>query len=149
MQDSIEKVIDLKAPVSRVWHAVTNYREFGTWFRVDLESPFVIGETTRGKVTYPGYEGLKCEAMVEVMEPERLFAFRWCPYENDDDFDYARDPTTLVEFRLEPTPAGTRLTVTESGFSALPDQARAMEALRSNTGGWDAQANNIVGHVDG
>ena len=149
MQDSIEKVIDLKAPVSRVWQAITDHREFGEWFRVALENPFVTGEVTRGYVTYPGHEGLKWEAIVETMEPESLFAFRWCPYENDDGFDYSKDPTTLVEFRLEAKGSGTRLTVTESGFSALPDEARAKEALRNNSGGWEAQANNIVAHIDG
>jgi len=148
MQDYIEKIIDLKAPVSRVWRAVTDHKEFGEWFRVDLENPFVVGEVTRGAVTYPGHEGLKWEATVEAMEPERLFSFRWCPYANDNDFDYSKDPTTLVEFRLEPTSTGTRLVVTESGFGDLPDEAKATEALSRNTGGWDAQAANIAAHVE-
>ena len=149
MQDSIEKVIDLKAPVSRVWQAITDHSEFGEWFRVALENPFVVGEVTCGEVTYPGYEGLRWEATVETMDHERLFAFRWCPYVIDGCTDYAGQPTTLVEFRLEPTPSGTRLTVVESGFSRLPDEAKAMEALRQNSGGWDAQAEHIVAYVDG
>jgi len=148
MQDSIEKVIDLKAPVSRVWQAVTDYKEFGAWFQADLENPFVVGEVTRGVATYRGAEGVKWVATVEAMEPERLFSFRWCPYANDNEMDYSKEPTTLVEFRFEPTATGTRLVVTESGFSQLPDEAKATEALRRNTGGWNAQAGHITAYVE-
>ena len=148
MQDSIEKVIELKAPVSRVWQAVTDYKEFGAWFRVDLENPFVVGEVTRGAVTYPGYEGVPWETTTVAIEHERLFAFSWCPYANDHE-DYSNEPTVLVEFRFEPTATGTRLTVVESGFSKIPDEARALEALRTNTEGWDVQAGHIVAYLDG
>ena len=147
MQDSIERIIELKAPVSRVWRAITDYREFGEWFRVDLDNPFVVGELTTGAVTYPGYEGMKWEATVEAMEPERRFSFRWCPWAKDDE-DYSNEPTTLVEFRLEPTAAGTRLVVTESGFSKLPDEPKAIDAMRQNSGGWDAQAGHIAAYVE-
>ncbi len=149
MQDSIERVIDLKAPISRVWKAVTDFKEFGEWFRVDLENPFAVGEVTRGICTYPGAAGVKWESTTEVMEHERLFSFRWCPYANDNLVDYSNEPTTLVEFRFEPTSTGTRLTVVESGFSKLPDEKVALEALRTNTGGWDAQAGHIKTYVDG
>ncbi len=148
MQDSIEKVIDLKAPLSRVWQAVTDYKEFGEWFRVDLENPFVVGEVTRGAVTYPDHEGMLWVSTTVAMEHERLFSFRWCPYVVEDE-DYSNEPTTLVEFRFEPTSSGTRLTVIESGFSKIPDEAKALEAIRTNTGGWDAQAGHIKTYVDG
>jgi len=148
MQDSIEKVIDLKAPVSRVWQAITDYKEFGAWFQVDLENPFVVGEVTRGAVTYPGSEGVKWESKTETIEPERLFSFSWCPYADDNEMDYSKEPKMLVEFRLEPTSTGTRLVVTESGFSKLPDEAKATEALRRNTEGWDIQAGHISAYVE-
>ena len=77
MPDRIEKRIELKAPVSRVWRALTDYREFGEWFRVKLEGPFVEGQMSRGMITYPGYEYLKWEALVQKMEPEKVFSFRW------------------------------------------------------------------------
>ena len=149
MQDSIEKVIELKAPISRVWKAVTDHKEFGAWFRVALENPFVVGEVTRGAMTYPGYEAVKWETTTEAIEHERLFSFRWCPYANDNDRDYSNEPTVLVEFHFEPSSTGTRLTVIESGFSQLPDEALALESIRRNTGGWDAQARNITAYVDG
>ena len=110
MEDRIEKTIELKAPVARVWRAVTDHQEFGEWFRVKLDGPFVVGEVSTGQITHPGYEHMKWEATVETMEPERLFSLRWCPYGGDPDVDYSNEPTTLVEFKLEPTTDGTRLT---------------------------------------
>jgi uncharacterized protein YndB with AHSA1/START domain len=147
MQDRIEKTIELKAPVARVWRALTDHKEFGQWFRVELEGPFAVGEVSRGQVTYPGYEHLKWEATVKAMDTERLFSFRWCPFINPDN-DYSNEPTTLVEFTLEPTPEGTRLSISESGFGALPDDERRVEAFQRNAQGWDAQAENITRHVE-
>jgi uncharacterized protein YndB with AHSA1/START domain len=146
MQNKIEKQIDLKAPVARVWRALTDYREFGAWFRVAIEGPFVPGQTSRGHITYPGYEHVKWEAVIQKMEPERLFSFTWHPYAVDPIVDYSNEPPTLVEFRLEKTAAGTLLTVTESGFENIPAHRRA-EALRMNDGGWTEQMKNIENHV--
>ena len=101
MNDRIEKVVELKVPVSRVWRALTDHREFGTWFRVRLEGPFVPGQTARGQITYPGYEHIRFEAVVQKMEPERLFSFTWHPYAIDPNEDYSKEPSTLVEFTLE------------------------------------------------
>jgi len=148
MKDSIEKVITLSAPVSRVWRALTDYREFGQWFRVDLEGPFEVGKVTVGKITYPGYEHMVWEALVEHMEPEHRFEFIWPDRGENDDRDFEEIPKTRVSFRLEPSGAGTRLTLTESGFGALPDGS-GLEALRRNTEGWNIQAEHIAAHVDG
>ena len=114
--DRIEKSIELKAPVSRVWKALTDHREFGTWFRVKLEGPFVPGEVSRGQITYPGYEHVRWVAVVQRMEPERLFSFTWHPYAIDPNEDYSGEPPTLVEFTLEPTATGTLLRVVEFWF---------------------------------
>jgi uncharacterized protein YndB with AHSA1/START domain len=146
MSDSIEKRIELKAPVSRVWRALTDHREFGEWFRVSMDGPFAPGRTVRGHVLYPGYEHLKWAATVEMIEPERLFSFRWHPYAIDPEVDYSGEPTTLVEFRLEAKDGGTVLTVTESGFDAIPAHRRA-EAFRMNDRGWSIQVENIARHV--
>jgi uncharacterized protein YndB with AHSA1/START domain len=148
--DRMEKRIELKAPVARVWRALTNYREFGEWFRVKLEGPFVTGRVSRGHITYPGYEHVKWEATVQKMEPERLFSFTW-PHPKsldkaDYSGDYSKEPTTLVEFRLEKTANGTLLTVTESGFDKLPADRR-LEAFRRNEGGWTEQIKNIERYV--
>ncbi len=146
MNDRIEKRIELRAPVSRVWRALTDYREFGEWFRVKLDGPFAPGQVSRGHITYPGYEHLKWEAVVQAMEPERLFSFTWHPYAVDSNADYSQEPPTLVEFRLEKTASGTLLLLTESGFDKIPATRRA-EALRMNEGGWAEQMKNIEAHV--
>jgi len=147
MSNSIKKRIELKASVSRVWRALTDPREFGEWFRVKLDGPFVPGRVSRGRITYPGYEHVRWEATVQKMEPERLFSFTWHPYAVDPAIDYSGEPTTLVEFRLEPKDGGTVLVLTESGFDALP-QDRRFEAFRMNEGGWNEQMTNIARHVE-
>jgi len=146
MSDRIEKSIELKAPVSRVWRALTDHREFGAWFRVRLEGPFVPGQVSRGQITYPGYEHLRWEAAVQKLEPERLFSFTWHPYAVDPSQDYSDEPPTLVEFTLEETPGGTLLRVVESGFDKLPGNRR-LEAFRMNDSGWSQQIQNIERHV--
>jgi uncharacterized protein YndB with AHSA1/START domain len=144
--DRIEKRIELKAPVSRVWNALTDYRQFGAWFRVKLEGPFVAGETARGQITHPGYEHVKWQAVVQSMEPERLFSFTWHPYAVDPNVDYSKETPTLVEFRLEATPTGTLLVLTESGFDKVPADRR-LEAFRMDDSGWTQQMKNIEAYV--
>src|SRR5665647_1540747 len=102
MNDRIEKQIELRAPVSRVWKALTDYREFGQWFRVNLEGPFAPGQVTKGPITIPGYEHVIFHVKVARMEPERLFSFTWHPYAIEPGVDYSQEEPTLVEFRLEP-----------------------------------------------
>src|SRR6185437_14971450 len=104
------------AAQSRVWRALTDASEFGTWFRVKLDAAFAVGRRVTGHVTYPGYEHLTFEVTVERMDPEYYFSFRWHPYAIDPSIDYAAEPTTLVEFRVEAMEGGTLLKVTESGF---------------------------------
>lgn len=145
-QDRIEKVVDLAAPVSRVWRALTDHREFGKWFRVRLDGAFEVGATTRGRITYPGHEDIEWVSVTERMDPERLFAFSWPPSAIDPDTEYDDEAKVLVEFRLEATEIGTRLTITESGFLQFPE-AKRLEVLRSNREGWDIQAENVAAHV--
>jgi uncharacterized protein YndB with AHSA1/START domain len=142
----IEKRIELKVPIARVWRALTDYREFGEWFRVNLDGPFVPGQVARGKITWPGYEHLVWEAVVQTIEPERLFSFTWHPYSVDPKLDYKKELPTLVEFRLEPMEGGTLLLLTESGFDKIPADRRE-EAFLRNDGGWTQQMKNIEAHV--
>lgn len=146
MTDRIEKSIDIEAPVERVWRALTDHREFGEWFRVKLDQSFVPGGQSTGRITYPGYEHVGWKAEIVVMEEPRLFAYRW-PHMDETQAVREDWPWTLVEFRLEPIAAGTRLTVTESGFDALPEYRRD-EAYRMNEGGWAEQVENIKGHAE-
>lgn len=150
MNGKIEKRIEIKAPISRVWQAITDYRQFGEWFLVKLEGPFVPGQVSRGHITYPGYEHVLWEGVVQKMEPEHLFSFTW-PHpksfdKNNYSADYSDAPSTLVEFRLEETAWGTLLILAESGFENLPDGLRE-EAFRRNDGGWTQQMKNIEAYV--
>ena len=144
--DRIEKTVTLRAPRSRVWRAITNAEEFGAWFRVKLEGPFAEGATVRGRITHPGYEHVTMDVLVERIDPERYFAYRWHPFAIDPGVDYSAEPTTLVEFRLDKADSGTVLTIVESGFDRIPPGRRA-EAFRMNEGGWSQQVTNIAQHV--
>lgn len=146
MDNRIEKRVELNAPLSRVWRALTDYREFGEWFRVKIDGPFVAGQVSRGHITYPGYEHVKWEAVIQKMEPERLFSFTWHPFAIDPSVDYSQETPTLVEFRLEKSANGTSLLVTESGFEKVPS-ARRLDAFRANDGGWTEQMKNIANYV--
>jgi len=146
MTDRIEKQIKLNAPVSRVWRALTDHREFGEWFRVKISTPFQVGQTSHGKITYPGYEHLDWRVVIQKMEPERLFSFTWHPYAVEPDKDYSTEPPTLVEFRLKEDNDATILTVTESGFDKIPKD-RASLAWRMNDEGWSIQMKNIDAYV--
>ncbi len=145
-QDRIEKIVELKAPVSRVWRALTDHVEFGTWFRVRLDGPFKVGARTTGRITYPGHEHVKWESVTEQMVHEQLFAFSWPPSSIDPETEYDPAAKVVVEFHLAPTDDGTRLTITESGFLQFPESKR-LEALRSNEEGWNIQAQHIADHV--
>ncbi|MEM8681975.1 MAG: SRPBCC family protein [Pseudomonadota bacterium] len=145
-EDKIEKVIEFNAPVARVWRALTDAEEFGQWFRVELDGPFEEGRRSTGKMTYPGYEHYPWVATVERMEHEKLFSFRWHDFDEKSSVDVLQQPTTLVEFRLEATPDGTRLTITESGFASIANPRR-LEVLRDNTEGWNIQAQSLYAYV--
>jgi uncharacterized protein YndB with AHSA1/START domain len=167
--DKIEKRVTLRAPVSRVWRAIADAREFGRWFGFELEGDFVAGKRMRGtflmqfdeakliemqkglgvtpsKVRLPGENATFCT--VERIEPERYFSFRWIPYGIDAEADPDNEPTTLVEFRLEEVAGGTMLTIVESGFDRVPPHRRE-RAFRMNQGGWAAQSENLRKYVDG
>jgi uncharacterized protein YndB with AHSA1/START domain len=147
MDDRIEKRIELKVSVSRLWRALTDHREFGQWFGVKLTEPFQPGRVSQGQITHPGYEHVAWEVTVQALEPERLFSFSWHPYAVDAAIDYSKEPTTLVEFRFEANATGSLLVVTESGFAAIPKERR-FEAYRMNDAGWSEQIKNLRHHVE-
>lgn len=140
--DRIEKRVDLDVPRSRVWRALTDSTQFNQWFGVSLTAPFAPGTAVSGRLTIRNYDHLTLTLWVESMEPERLFSFRWHPYAVEEGADYSAEPTTLVTFTLEDAGAGTRLTIVESGFDAIPASRRAT-AFSMNERGWNGQAENI------
>ena len=146
--DRIEKSVVLHAPISRVWRALTNPKEFGSWFGVDLHGGFVAGAKVQGRITHKGYEHLTWEIVVERMEPEHLFSWRWHPYAIDPKVDYSTEPMTLVEIELTEVSEGTQLTIMESEFDQLWP-GRKEQAYPMNEGGWKAQMESIRRHVEG
>ena len=141
--DRIHKTTIIRAPRSKVWRALTDSQQFGQWFQARIEGPFTVGQRTEGPITYPGYEHLRFEAVIEQMEPERLFSWRWQP--GGDPIDPSQ-PMTLVVFELDEVPEGTRLTVTETGFDRIPVERRA-KAYRQNDQGWTGQLENLRKYV--
>ena len=145
--DRIERKILLKASRSRVWRALSNAEEFGSWFGVALKGKtFAAGKRVQGQITYPGYEHVVFDMVIERMEPERLISWRWHPAAVEPSMDYSKEPTTLVEFELKEVEGGTLLSLVESGFDSVPP-SRRLEAFRMNSGGWDEQMKNIEKHV--
>ena len=144
--DRIEKKILLHAPRKRVWRALSDSTEFGTWFGMKFDGPFVPGAVMRGVIVgtkvnaevakaQKEYEGMSGEITIERIEPERLFSFRWHPFAVERGVDYSAEPTTLIVFTLEETPDGVLLTVSESGFDQIPLERRS-KAFTANEQGW-------------
>lgn len=147
--DRIVKSVLLRASRERVWRAISDSKQFGSWFGVEFDSPFVAGASIVGKIvpttvdaevakTQEPYKGFRFEFAIDRVEPMRLFSFRWHPFAVDSGVDYSKEPSTLVAFQLEDAAGGTMLTVIESGFDQIPLERRA-KAFAANEGGWTAQ----------
>src|SRR5882762_5601274 len=156
--DRVEKKILLHAPLPRVWQAVSDATEFGTWFGVKFDGPFTAGARMRGTLVGTAvdadvakaqkqYEGIPFEITVDRIEPERLFSFRWHPNAVEEGVDYSGEPTTLVVFSLNEVDKGVMLTITESGFDQIP-LARRTEAFTANENGWSIVVNLIDKYLD-
>jgi uncharacterized protein YndB with AHSA1/START domain len=157
--DRIEKKVLLRAPHARVWQAISDAKQFGTWFGVEFDGPFVAGERITGRMTptkvdpvvakmQEPYAGMKFDYTVDRIEPMRVFSFRWHPFAIDPKVDYSGEPTTLVVFELEEVTGGTQLTITETGFDRIPLERRA-KAFAANDGGWSKQVELIARYVEG
>ena len=145
--DRIERSILINAPRSKVWRAISDAEAFGEWFGANLKGQtFAPGQRAKGQITIAGYEHIAFDVIVERVQPQRLLSYRWHPYAVDPAVDYSKEEPTLVTFTLQDAPEGTLLTVVESGFDRVPP-GRRLEAVRMNTGGWEAQLDNIQRHA--
>ncbi len=146
--DSITRSVVINAPRGRVWRALSNAEEFGTWFGAKLEGQaFAVGQRVRGQITIRNYDHIWFDAVVERIQPQDVFAYHWHPYAVDPAVDYSQEESTLVTFTLKDAPGNsTLLTVVESGFDKVPPQRR-LEAFRMNSAGWEGQLRNVVRHV--
>ena len=148
MTNTIEKQIDLNAPQSKVWQALSDYRQFNEWFGCTLNGPFAVGQACHGTVSCGG-EPHDMNITVTALDPESYFAYTWHPYALEADVDYSKEAPTLVEFRLStPSTGKTLLVVTESGFDKVPE-ARREEAFRMNSNGWAMQLESIEEYLSG
>ncbi len=138
--DRIEEQVQLPAPRARVWRALTNPDELGAWFGANLAGATIApGAHVLGHMTIPGHEHFKFDVIIETMEAERRFAWRWHPGATDPGVDISTEPRTLVTFTLEDTASGgTLLRVVESGFQSLAASRRA-SAVLGNSKGWAGQ----------
>lgn len=147
--DGIKKQILLAAPKSKVWQAITNSSEFGAWFGMKLEGPFIAGQTIKGAIAptqvdpevaklQEPHAGKPVEMFVDSIEPETKFCLKWHPFAIDPKVDYSKEPMTLITFTLEEQGSSTLLTITETGFDKIPISRRA-DALKANDGGWAHQ----------
>jgi uncharacterized protein YndB with AHSA1/START domain len=155
--DRLEKSILLRAPLERVWSAISDAKQFGSWFGVEFEGGFAAGTPTFGEITsttvdaevaksQQRYTGLRFEFVIDRMEPMRLFSFRWHPFAIEPGVDYSSEPMTLVALELEEVPGGTMLRITESGFDSIP-LARRADAFSANEEGWETQARLLEQYV--
>ncbi|HEY1313302.1 MAG TPA: SRPBCC family protein [Steroidobacteraceae bacterium] len=145
--DRIERKILLRATRARVWRALSDAKEFGDWFGVDFKGKsFEAGKSVKGQITYPGYEHIVMEVMIDRVIPERLLSWHWHPAAIDPAVDYSQEPTTLVVFELHEGEGGVLLSVIESGLDKIPSHRRAT-VFRLNSSGWDEQVRNIEKHV--
>jgi uncharacterized protein YndB with AHSA1/START domain len=146
--DRIERQIRLRHPRSKMWRALTDSREFGTWFGATFSEAFKPGARLQAKITHPGYEHMTMAVTIERMEPERLFSWRWHPGACEPGESFADEPMTLVVFELQEIPEGTLLTVVESGFDQIP-LARRAKAFRENEEGWAGQMKAVAEYLAG
>lgn len=144
--DRIEKKILLRAPLERVWRAISDSGEFGVWFGVKFDGPFTPGARMRGTIVGTQVDAdvakaqkqhakISFEMTIEQIEPQRLLSFRWHPNAVEPGMDYSDEPTTLIVFALEEVSEGVMLTVTESGFDQIPLERR-VKAFTANNQGW-------------
>jgi uncharacterized protein YndB with AHSA1/START domain len=151
--NQIRKEIVLKASRERVWRAISDSKQFGSWFGAAIDGPFVAGKESAGRIAptkadpevarlQEPYAGFPWRIVVERIEPMTLFSFRWHPYAIDPDHDYSNEPMTLVTFELAEVEGGILLTITETGFDQIP-LARRAQAIESNSRGWTHQTKLI------
>jgi|ERR1700731_1455950 len=156
--DQIEKRVVLRAPLDRVWRAISDAEEFGRWFGVRFDGPFVEGAPIGAAITpttvdddvakrQEPHTGVKSTWHIVAIEPKRRFAYRWHPFAIDPGVDYEREPTTLVEFTLAEAPEGVLLTITESGFDAIPEDRRSA-SFEANAEGWAIQADLVRRYLE-
>jgi uncharacterized protein YndB with AHSA1/START domain len=131
----IDRTIEVNAPPDRVWKVLTTAADLSAWFRVGIEGEIAPGAELWMTSNSPGHEGMRFVVRITEMTPPRRFVWQWHPGAVDPSVDYTREPWTTVTFTLEPSGKGTRLSVSETGFTAI-SLARRAKVYADNTQGW-------------
>ncbi|HLK21166.1 MAG TPA: SRPBCC family protein [Bryobacteraceae bacterium] len=129
----IDRTIDIKAPPERVWRALTDAKELGTWFQVKVEGEIAAGNEVW--MVAQQKKEIRFRVLFVELTPPKRFSWQWHPGAVDPGVDYSKEPRTTVTFTLEPIPSGTRLTVEETGFNEV-SLARRAKVFEDNTKGW-------------
>ena len=137
--DRIERTLDIAHPPHVVWAAITTAEGLAAWFGQEATIDLRPGGVAR--MSWEG--GHTAELRVERVEEPSVFGFTW-PVDGMAEDDPRR---TYVEFTLEPTAAGTRLRVVETGFAQLPDEAYR-KGFESHTEGWGRELGELVAYLD-
>ena len=137
--DRIERTVEIAHPPAKVWVALTTAEGLSAWFGKETKIDLRPGGAASMK--FDG--GYTAKMRVERVEEPTVFGFTWHISGLPED-----DPRrTYVEFTLEPANAGTRLTVVESGFAQLTDDAYRT-AYDGNAGGWASELGELVDYLD-
>lgn len=137
--DRIERTVEIAHPPEKVWAAITTAEGLGTWFG----NKATIDLRPGGAAELTWDDGGTANMRVERVEEPAVFGFSWHIHGLPED-----DPRrTYVEFTLERVGATTRLTVVESGFAQLPDDAH-QTAFGGNTDGWARELGELVDYLD-
>jgi len=142
---TVRRTISIKAPIDKVWAAITEAQHLARWFpQSAVLTDVSVG--AEGVFTWDGYEDFAVR--IEELDPPHMIAYRWS---NDNargvpTTRIADSQSTVFRFTLEPIEGGTQLTVIESGFGSLSDPAGSME---SNRGGWNSELDELVAYLEG
>jgi uncharacterized protein YndB with AHSA1/START domain len=118
-----ERSLVIAAEQERVWRAITTPEIISRWFDGTMRWSFRLAAGETITLTMPDFTGY---AHIAIVEPPEHFAFTWTP-------EPGNPAETLVTFRLEAVPGGTRVTATEDRLGRRLRGAarrRAPEALR-------------------
>jgi uncharacterized protein YndB with AHSA1/START domain len=138
--DRIERTVEVAHPPEKVWAALTTAEGLAAWFGNEADIDLRPGGAAQMKWHE---EGFTAQMRVERVEEPKVFGFTWGIYGLPAD-----DPRrTYVEFTLEPAGAGTRLTVVETGFAQLSEDARR-KAFDGNAEGWAKELGELVAYLD-
>jgi uncharacterized protein YndB with AHSA1/START domain len=140
--NEIRREITFQSNRERVWSAITNPARLEQWFGTRAE----FKRLAVGEPIIFGWESEVYQGVIAEVDPPRQFAYRWDSLTANIDAPFNESLSTLVTFTLHEVADGTRLTLVESGFAALPDPSRS-KAFQDNDSGWNAELEDLQAYL--